>query len=301
MSARVLDGRQLAAQLRGSLSARCAALVERTGVVPRLAIVQFGTEGPAAIYTGSVARAARGVGIDPLVVIPDAAVGLDDLARRLRELDADPTVAGVVVAEPLPDHLPTGEVRELIGPAKDVDGATSRNVGLLARGEPSFVPATARAVMTILRANGIEVTGRRAVVIGRSAVVGRPVAALLVAADATVTVCHSRTRDLAGETRRAEILVSAAGVPGLVTADMVGPGCTVIDCGINATPEGVVGDVDYEAVQRVAGAITPVPGGVGPVTAMMLASQTLDAAERLSEAGGTAPAGLPSSVARARS
>jgi methylenetetrahydrofolate dehydrogenase (NADP+)/methenyltetrahydrofolate cyclohydrolase len=168
----------------------------------------------------------------------------------------------------------------LIDPIKDVDGATPLNAGRIARGERTFVPATALAVMAILRTYEVPIAGRRAVVIGRSAVVGRPAANLLLAADATVVICHRRTRNLARETRRAEILVVAAGVPGLLRSDMVNRSAVVIDCGINTTPNGIVGDVDFAAVRPVVAAITPVPGGVGPVTTMMLLEQTVEAAER---------------------
>jgi methylenetetrahydrofolate dehydrogenase (NADP+)/methenyltetrahydrofolate cyclohydrolase len=172
------------------------------------------------------------------------------------------------------------QVAERIAPGKDVDGANPVNAGRLARGEPGMVPATALAVMTILRRHGVEVAGQRAVVVGRSSVIGRPVSLLLIGANATVTICHTRTSDLAAETRRAEILVVAAGRPGLIGPEMVSPGCVVIDCGINSTPSGLMGDVEFEAIREVAAAITPVPGGVGPVTSMMLATQTIDAAER---------------------
>jgi len=171
-------------------------------------------------------------------------------------------------------------VLELIDPTKDVDGATPLSAGRLVRGEPGFVPATALAVMALLGAYEIPIAGRRAVVVGRSTVVGRPVASLLLSADATVVVCHTRTRNLARETRRAEILVVAAGRPGLIRPEMVNRSAVVIDCGINAGGDGIVGDVDYESVRPVVRAITPVPGGVGPVTTMMLLQQTVQAAER---------------------
>ncbi|HLY35643.1 MAG TPA: bifunctional 5,10-methylenetetrahydrofolate dehydrogenase/5,10-methenyltetrahydrofolate cyclohydrolase [Candidatus Limnocylindria bacterium] len=281
MSALILDGRALADRLQEPLRARAAALAARTGDAPRLAIIGAGTTGAAAVYAASVARAARRVGIEPLAVGVPPGTDAWEVAARIAALNADPSVAGIVIAQPLPAPLDDSGLVDLVDPAKDVDGATAVNAGRLARGEPAPAPATARAVMEILRANQIEVAGRRAVVVGRSPVIGRPVAALLIAADATVTVCHRRTPDLAEETRRAEILVVAAGAPGLIRAEMVQPGCVVIDCGITARDGGVVGDVDFAAVSQVAAAITPVPGGVGPVTAVMLASQTLDAAERL--------------------
>ena len=201
----------------------------------------------------------------------------------------------------MPAHLDAPAVLELIDPAKDVDGATPLNSGRLARGDSAFVPATALAVMAILRTYQIPIAGKRAVVVGRSAVVGRPVASLLLGADATVQVTHRRTRNLARETRRAEILVVAAGQPGLIRSEMVNRSAVVIDCGINTTPDGLVGDVDFAALRPVVSAITPVPGGVGPVTTMMLLQQTVEAAERrLRDADGGAPSDSASSRSRAQ-
>jgi len=285
MTAQILDGKALAAQLRTELAERAAALTERLRAAPRLAIVSFEDEGPSAVYVRSVARAAERVGIDPLTLTLPAEMEPDDVGRRIDALNRDASVAGIVLAEPLPALLSRTDLAAHIDPAKDVDGASPVNAGWLARGEPRMVPATALAVLTILRRHEIPIAGRRAVVVGRSPVIGRPVAQLLIAADATVVVCHSRTADLAEETRRAEILVVAAGRPGLIGPDMVSPGCVVIDCGITTTPAGVVGDVDFEAVREVVTAITPVPGGVGPVTSVMVVVQAIAAAER---AGGMA-------------
>ena len=279
MTARILDGRALASRLWRDLSERTASLAAQSGAAPRLAIVRFDDDGASAVYASSVARSARGVGIEVIEVTPPSGVALSDLAARIGALNRDPSIAGIVVALPVPAHLAPGAVVALVDPAKDVDGATPINAGRLARGEPALVPATALAVMALLSAYEIPIAGRRAVVIGRSPVVGRPVASLLLAADATVVICHRRTRNLAREARRAEILVVAAGAPHLVRAEMVNRSAVVIDCGINATPDGLVGDVDFEAVRPVVSGITPVPGGVGPVTAMMLLQQTLDAAE----------------------
>jgi len=280
MTARILDGRAVASRLWRDLSDRVAELHDRSGAAPRLAIIRFDERGPSAVYAGSLTRAARSVGIETYEVAPPAGVALSDLAARIGALNRDPSVSGIVVAQPAPAHLDAGAVVALIDPRKDVDGATPVNAGRTARGERTFVPATALAVMAILRSYEIPIAGRRAVVIGRSAVVGRPTAALLLAADASVLVCHRRTRNLARETRRAEILVVAAGTPHLLRADMVNRSAVVIDCGINTTADGIVGDVDYAAVRPVVAAITPVPGGVGPVTTMMLLSQVVEAAER---------------------
>jgi methylenetetrahydrofolate dehydrogenase (NADP+)/methenyltetrahydrofolate cyclohydrolase len=281
MTARLLDGRSVASRMWRELSARVEALVTETGATPRLALLRFDEGGPSALYAASLERAARSVGVEPLTVVPPQGVALSDLSARITALNLDPSVAGIVVAQPLPEHLELPAVSELIDPAKDVDGATWLNAGKLAHGFPALVPATALAVLTLLREYEIPLAGRHAVVIGRSAVVGRPVATLLTAEHATVELCHRRTRNLARETRRAEIIVAAAGSPNLVRADMVSKGAVVIDCGINVTPLGIVGDVDFAAVRPVVSAITPVPGGVGPVTTMSLLEQTVTSAERL--------------------
>jgi methylenetetrahydrofolate dehydrogenase (NADP+)/methenyltetrahydrofolate cyclohydrolase len=284
MTARLLDGRSVASRLWRELADRVEALREESGVTPRLGILRFGADGASAVYASSLERAARSIGVEPVVVTPPEGVALSDLAARIGALNRDPEVAGVVVAQPVPGHLDLSAVVSLIDPEKDVDGAHPANAGRLARGEPAFVPATARAVLAILNAYEVPIVGRRAVVIGRSAVVGRPTASLLLAADATVVTCHRRTRNLPRETRRADILVVAAGVPGLVRAEMVNRTAVVVDCGINTTPDGIVGDVDFDAVRPVVAGITPVPGGVGPVTTMMVLEQTLDSAERLAAA-----------------
>jgi methylenetetrahydrofolate dehydrogenase (NADP+) / methenyltetrahydrofolate cyclohydrolase len=284
VTARLLDGRALAADLRGDLAGRVARLAAGSGGrVPRLAILRNGGSPAAAMYAAGLERVARGIGLETTSVEEPTAA----LLERVAEANRDPTVAGIVVAYPLEDPERAQRVIELIDPDKDVDGATPTNAGRLLRGEPAFVPATALAVIALIEAHGVPVAGRRAVIVGRSAVVGRPVASLLLARDATVVICHRATIDLAEETRRAELLVAAAGVAGLVRADMVGPSAIVIDCGINSTPAGVVGDVD-PSVAETAAAMTPVPGGVGPVTPMMVLRQTVESAERL--AGEIGPA-----------
>jgi methylenetetrahydrofolate dehydrogenase (NADP+)/methenyltetrahydrofolate cyclohydrolase len=280
VSAKLLDGRVVASRLWRELSERVAGAQERTGVQPRLAIVRFEERGPSAVYAASLARAARSVGIAPVEIIPPIGVQLSDLRARIGALNRDASISGIVLAQPMPAHLDAAAIVSLIDPAKDVDGATPLNAGRLARGDPAFVPATALAVMAILRTYEIPIAGKRAVVVGRSPVVGRPVANLLLEADATVVITHRRTRNLARETRRAEILVVAAGQPGLIRSDMVNRSAVVIDCGINTTSAGIVGDADTAALRPVVRAITPVPGGVGPVTTMMLLEQTVVAAER---------------------
>jgi len=277
VTARVLDGRALASQLRGDLAERVSRLAAtREGGAPRLAILRNGNDASAAMYAAGLERIAGGIGLETTLV--EESTGA--LIEWVAEANRDPGVAGIVVAYPLADPLLAQRLIELIDPDKDVDGATPTNAGRLLRGEPAFVPATALSVIALIEAHGVTVAGRRAVIVGRSAVVGRPVASLLLARDATVVICHRATPDLAAETRRAEILVAAAGVPGVVQPEMVGPGAIVIDCGVNATPTGVVGDVD-PAVAEVAAAMTPVPGGVGPVTPLMVLRQTIESAERI--------------------
>ena len=282
MSGRLLDGRDLASHLRRELVHRVAALRgSDEDPAPILAILRDGSSEPAALYAASLERAARSVGIEPLLVIAAPTAGADSLEETVSELNADPRVAGIVVAQPFADAEAGRRLAELIDPAKDVDGATPTNAGRLARGEPAFVPATALAVVAMLEAHRIDVAGLRAVIVGRSAVVGRPVASLLLARDATVVVCHRATRNLARETRRAEVLVAAAGAPRLIRPEMVNRSAVVIDCGINAVDGTITGDVDFEAVAPVVRAITPVPGGIGPVTPMMVLRQTVEVAERL--------------------
>ena len=277
MTARLLDGRDLASHLRRDLLHRVDRL---TGgdpdVAPQLAILRSGESNAAALYAASLERAARSVGVEPVLIADETAA----LLRRMDGLNSDRRIAGIVVAQPLGDREHGRRLVEAIDPAKDVDGATPTNAGWLARGEPAFVPATALAVIAILEAYDVPIAGRRAVIVGRSAVVGRPVASLLVARDATVVICHRATRNLARETRRAEILVAAAGSPGLIRPEMVNRSAVIVDCGINAVPAGIVGDVEFATVAAVVSGISPVPGGVGPVTPMMVLRQLVESAER---------------------
>lgn len=289
MSARILDGREIANRLRRELRGRLEAMVgvgedaeseDSEPDLPALAILTDASVPAAVLYAASLERAARAIGV-PVRMLD----GREDAAATIQELNLDPQVAGIVVAQPFADAASGRRLVEAIDPAKDVDGATPTNAGRLARGEPAFVPATALAVIAMLEAYGIEVAGRRAVIVGRSAVVGRPVAALLLARDATVVICHRSTRNLARETRRAELLVAAAGVPGLIRPEMVNRSAVVIDCGITAIADGIAGDVDFAAVAPVVRAITPVPGGIGPVTPMMVLRQVVEASERATRAG----------------
>lgn len=282
MSGRLLDGRDLASHLRRELEHRVTALRGTDDDnTPVLAILRDGSSEAASLYAASLERAARSVGIATRLIVADASAPARGLAQAVDALNADRKVAGIVVAQPFADAAAGRRLAELIDPAKDVDGATPTSAGRLARGEPAFVPATALAVVAMLEAHRIEVAGLRAVIVGRSAVVGRPVAHLLLARDATVTVCHRATRNLARETRRAELLVAAAGSPWIIRPEMVNRSAVVIDCGINAVEGGITGDVEFEAVAPVVRAITPVPGGIGPVTPMMVLRQTVESAERL--------------------
>lgn len=284
MSARLLDGRELATRLRRELHHRLEALVghpledeiaETAEPIPALAIVTDGASPAAALYAASLERASRAIGV-PVRVIVDAS----SAEETIDQLNADPGTAGIVIAQPFADAALGRRLVERIDPSKDVDGATPTNAGRLARGEPAFVPATALAVVAMLEAYKVPIAGRRAVVVGRSAVVGRPVASLLLARDATIVVCHRATRNLARETRRADILVAAAGVPGLIRSEMVNRSAVLVDCGISAVEGGIAGDVDFAGVAPVVRAITPVPGGIGPVTPMMVLRQVVEAAER---------------------
>lgn len=280
MSGRILEGRSIAARRREELTERVARLTAAGGA-PGLAIVRFVDSGPEVAYAQSLARAASVIGVTPSDVRLADHVELADAAAAIGALNADPGVAGIVVIYPVPAHLDPDAVGRLVDPAKDVDGASPVDADRLARGEESFVPATALAVLEILQYHQVPLTGRRVVVVGRSKVVGRPTAALLTNHGAEVAVAHSETEDIVAETQTAEILVVAVGKPGLIGPEHVNAQTVVVDCGINVTPDGVVGDVDYEQVQPVVAAITPVPGGVGPVTTIMLLAQVVTAAERL--------------------
>lgn len=290
MTAKLLDGRLLAAHIEESLRAEVSTFSEMLGRRPRLAVVLVGDLPASGSYVASKQRAAERVGIESLLVERHGLVETHELVELVEGLARDDQgpVDGILVQLPLPPRVDTVAVLDAVPPDRDVDGFHPVNAGLLSQGRPRFIPCTAAGVQRLLIDAGIETAGRHAVVIGRSDIVGRPLALLLsgrgAGGDATVTICHSRSADLAEQTRRADILVSAVGRPGLVTADMVKPGAAVIDVGINrvASPSGgtrLVGDVDFDAVREVAGWITPVPGGVGPLTVAMLLSNTLLAAE----------------------
>lgn len=279
-SAQVIDGKAVAAGVRERIRTEVAALAERAGRPPGLATVLVGDDPASHIYVRRKREACEEAGMLSFHHAPPGDVPQEELAALLERLNADPKVDGVLLQLPVPAHIDADAMTALIDPAKDVDGLHPVNAGLLMKGTPGMVPCTPAGVIELLRASGTELRGAEAVVVGRSALVGRPLAALLVAEDATVTTCHSRTRDLGEVCRRADVLIAAAGRPRLVGADMVREGATVIDVGTNRTDDGLVGDVDFEPVARRARAITPVPGGVGPMTIAMLLANTLRAARR---------------------
>ena len=277
MSARIIDGKAVAARIR----AQVASEIEGMDVTPGLATVLVGDDPASAVYVRMKREDSAEVGIESFHHEPGGDVSAEDLAALLRGLGADDRVHGILLQLPLPKHLDQDEFISLIDPGKDVDGLTSANAGLLMQDRAeAMVPCTPAGVMELLKEAGAELEGARAVVLGRSILVGKPLAQLLLGANATVTHCHSRTRDLPAVCREADVLIAAVGSPGLVTADMVREGATVIDVGTNRTDDGLVGDVDFEAARERAGAITPVPGGVGPMTRAMLLVNTLRAARR---------------------
>jgi methylenetetrahydrofolate dehydrogenase (NADP+) / methenyltetrahydrofolate cyclohydrolase len=278
VSARIIDGKAIAARVRERVAAQVAQLVADDRPAPGLATVLVGEDPASQIYIAGKHRACEEVGIRSIHHGLDAATPERELLELVARLNDDEEVDGILVQLPLPVQIDADRIVAALAPAKDVDGLTAVNAGLLAQGNPGLVPCTPAGVMEILRHEGIDPEGLEAVVLGRSQLVGRPLAGLLVAANATVTVCHTRTRDLADVCRRADLLVAAAGVPGLVGPEMVKPGATVIDVGINRTDDGLAGDVQFGPVSEVAGAITPVPGGVGPMTIAMLLVNTLTAA-----------------------
>jgi methylenetetrahydrofolate dehydrogenase (NADP+)/methenyltetrahydrofolate cyclohydrolase len=287
VSARILDGKAIARQIETELVAEVADFVENNGVAPCLAAVLVGDDPASQVYVKNKRLACERVGIDSrLHRLPADTVEVD-LLELVARLNADEEVHGILVQLPLPAQIGASRILDAVHPLKDVDCFHPENVGLLAQGRPRFVPCTPHGCLQILHRSGIPVAGQHAVIVGRSEIVGRPLATLLSLKDsplgadyanATVTMAHSRTRDLASVTRQADILIAAIGSPRLIRAEMVRPGATVIDVGINRTEAGLCGDVDFAGVKEVAGAITPVPGGVGPLTITMLLNNTLAAA-----------------------
>lgn len=287
MSATIIDGKAVAARVRAEVAREVDAFRERTGRVPGLATVLVGEDPASAVYVGGKQRACAEVGMAPFDERLPAEASFEQVAERLQRLNEDPAVSGVLLQLPLPGDLDGAVLSGTIHPDKDVDGLTAVNAGRLSLGRPGLRPCTPLGVMELLASACTPLAGAEAVVVGRSNLFGKPMAQLLLEANATVTVCHSRTRDLAGVCARADVLIAAAGRPRLVGREFVKPGAVVIDVGINRlTPEqahnksGLVGDVDFDAVLGVASAITPVPGGVGPMTIAMLLRNTLLAASR---------------------
>lgn len=281
MSAAVIDGKAVAAGVRERVADGVRAFSEATaGDVPGLATVLVGEDPASRVYVANKRRQTEEVGMRSFHHQLGEATPQGELLDLVRSLNDDETVDGILVQLPLPAQIDQDAVIAAIDPGKDVDGLTATSAGLLAQGRPALVPCTPRGIIELIRHAGAELEGAEAVVVGRSILVGRPLTSLLLGENATVTTCHSRTRDLAAVCARADVLVAAVGSPRLVTAEMVKPGGTVIDVGTNRVEgeDGLVGDVDFEAVSEVAGAITPVPGGVGPMTIAMLLANTLQAA-----------------------
>jgi methylenetetrahydrofolate dehydrogenase (NADP+) / methenyltetrahydrofolate cyclohydrolase len=278
VAARVIDGKAVAASVRERVAVDVRAFEAEHGRAPLLVTVIVGDDPASEVYVRNKHRACEEAGMRSAHHGLSAETSESELLELVAELGADDDVDGILVQLPVPDRIDPDRVVAAIDPAKDVDGLTPVNAGLLAHGMPGLVPCTPAGVMELLRHEGVELEGAEAVVVGRSKLVGVPVSRLLLAANATVTVCHSRTRDLAATCRRADVLVAAVGSPRLLGADAIKPGAIVIDVGVNRTDDGLVGDVDFEAAAEAAAAITPVPGGVGPMTIAMLLVNTLAAA-----------------------
>ena len=280
MTAQIIDGNALSKQLRGEVAQRAAALTAK-GVKPGLAVVLVGDNQASQVYVRNKVKGCEEAGMHSVLEKYEATMTEAELLARIDALNNDPTIHGILVQLPLPKHFDEEKVLEAIAADKDVDGFHAENVGALAQGNPRFIPCTPYGVMKMFEKGNVDLTGQEAVVIGRSNIVGKPMAMLLINAGATVTVCHSKTRDLNFHTKRADIVVAAVGKPKFVKGDMIKPGAVVIDVGINRLPDGkLCGDVDYADCLEVAGQITPVPGGVGPMTITMLLANTIEAAER---------------------
>ncbi|MGF7130416.1 methylenetetrahydrofolate dehydrogenase (NADP+)/methenyltetrahydrofolate cyclohydrolase [Paraburkholderia sp. EB58] len=283
MTAKLIDGNALSKTLRANVATRAAALTAR-GHQPGLAVVLVGDNPASEVYVRNKVKACEDNGLFSSYDRYPATLSEADLLARIDELNRDPKIHGILVQLPLPAHIDSHKVIEAIAPEKDVDGFHVANAGALMTGKPLFRPCTPYGVMKMLEAYGIDLEGANAVVIGRSNIVGKPMALLLLEAGATVTICHSKTRDLAAHTRNADVVVAATGLRNILTAEMVKPGAAVIDVGMNRDEAGkLCGDVDFAGVKEVAGYITPVPGGVGPMTITMLLVNTIEAAERAAD------------------
>lgn len=278
MTARIIDGKSIAKELRESLGPRVAALKEQ-GITPGLTVIVVGDDPASAIYVRNKERACVKLGMNSQVLRFPAETTQEEILNTVRLLNQDDSVHGILVQLPLPRHIDEQAVLRAIDPDKDVDGFHAMNAGRLMNGEPGFVACTPKGVMRLLEVSGVELDGKNAVVVGRSNIVGKPMALLLLQKNCTVTIAHSHTKDLAAVTRSADILVVAVGRAGFITGDMIKPGAAVMDVGINRVDGKVVGDVDFESAKEVASCITPVPGGVGAMTIAMLMENTVEAAE----------------------
>ena len=278
MTARIIDGKSIAKELRESLAPRVAALKEQ-GITPGLTVIVVGDDPASAIYVRNKERACVKLGMNSQVLRFPAETTQEEILNTVRLLNQDDSVHGILVQLPLPPHIDEQAVLRAIDPDKDVDGFHAMNAGRLMNGEPGFVACTPKGVMRLLEVSGVELDGKNAVVVGRSNIVGKPMALLLLQKNCTVTIAHSHTKDLAAVTRSADILVVAVGRAGFITGDMIKPGAAVMDVGINRVDGKVVGDVDFESAKEVASCITPVPGGVGAMTIAMLMENTVEAAE----------------------
>ena len=288
----LLKGGPIAAEIREGVAADVAAFKAEHGFAPELAIVVAGADAPSMVYLKKILDGCEKVGIGGRLVELAGDCSPDEMTRTMEGLDTDPQVAGIIVQQPLPDCIPLRVVIDAMDPRKDIDGIHPLNAGLLSLGYEGYLPATAHASVELLKRSGIELLGKHAVVVGRSNVIGKPVAQLLLREHATVTTCHSRTQDLAEVVREADIVVVAIGRPRFITGDMLRPGAVVVDVGINVTEDGLAGDVDFESASQVASAITPVPGGVGPLTNAILLTHLVRAA--CDQAAHTVAPGLPS-------
>jgi methylenetetrahydrofolate dehydrogenase (NADP+) / methenyltetrahydrofolate cyclohydrolase len=290
MAAHLIDGKAIGAAVRAEIKDRVEEFSSRTGIKPNLVTVLVGDDAASRIYVRNKGKACHEAGMLSQQVDLPATLPENDLLALVAELNADPAVHGILVQLPLPDHINESRIIEAISPDKDVDGFHPVNAGRLLSGGPCFVPCTPLGIMKMLEHESVSLKGKHAVVVGRSNIVGKPVALLLLARHATVTICHSRTKDLPSVVRSADVVVAAVGKAEMIRGDWLSPGAVVIDVGINRLPDGkLVGDVAFEEAKEVAGKITPVPGGVGPMTITMLLHNTLEAADRQSR-GGVTPA-----------
>lgn len=281
MTANLLDGRALSQKMKGELAQEVRDFQARHGYAPTLAVLLVGEDPASQSYVKAISKSCSDAGIGCNQIVLPASTSEGDLKARLNQLNKDPRTSGVIVQMPLPKPLTQDMVTDVLSPDKDVDGICPASAGRLALGQEGFVPNTPMGGLELLKGYGIELVGKRAVIVGRSNIVGKPMALLLLQEHCTVTVCHTRTRDLPAVTREADILAAAIGRAGAVTADMIKPGAVVVDFGINPGEKGIVGDVDFEAAKDIASWITPVPGGTGPMTNVMLMRNTLRAARKL--------------------